>query len=91
MKIIIVPQIYQSSKPLRIGYLDHDGYQQPTPSMTRAVQEVKALLEQAGHTVRSHYSLTHILHSHVVHMKICDMNYDFTSYPLSFVAVAGAL
>uniref|UniRef100_A0A8C2WJE2 Fatty-acid amide hydrolase 1 n=1 Tax=Cyclopterus lumpus TaxID=8103 RepID=A0A8C2WJE2_CYCLU len=28
-------QIYQSSKPLRIGYLESDGYTQPSPSMTR--------------------------------------------------------
>ncbi|XP_068447582.1 fatty-acid amide hydrolase 1 [Clinocottus analis] len=44
-------QIYQSSKPLRIGYQENDGYTQPTPSMTRSVREVKALLEQAGHTL----------------------------------------
>ncbi|XP_076583085.1 fatty-acid amide hydrolase 1 [Chaetodon auriga] len=43
-------QIYQSSKPLRIGYLQNDGYSQPSPSMARGVREVKALLEQAGHT-----------------------------------------
>ncbi|XP_074491658.1 vitamin D3 hydroxylase-associated protein-like isoform X3 [Sebastes fasciatus] len=44
-------QIYQSSKPLRIGYLENDGYTQPSPSMARGVREVKALLEQAGHTL----------------------------------------
>ncbi|XP_062419622.1 fatty-acid amide hydrolase 1 [Pungitius pungitius] len=44
-------QIYQSSKPLRIGYLEDDGYTQPSPSMARGVREVKALLEQAGHTL----------------------------------------
>ncbi|XP_051802953.1 fatty-acid amide hydrolase 1 isoform X2 [Acanthochromis polyacanthus] len=43
-------QIYQSTKPLRIGYLENDGFQQPSPSMVRSVREVKALLEQAGHT-----------------------------------------
>ncbi|XP_070817906.1 fatty-acid amide hydrolase 1 [Chaetodon trifascialis] len=43
-------QIYQSSKPLRIGYVENDGYTQSSPSMVRAVREVKALLEQAGHT-----------------------------------------
>lgn len=47
-------QIYQSSKPLRIGYLENDGYLQPSPSMARGVREVKVLLEQAGHTVRTH-------------------------------------
>uniref|UniRef100_A0A3B5LVA6 Amidase domain-containing protein n=1 Tax=Xiphophorus couchianus TaxID=32473 RepID=A0A3B5LVA6_9TELE len=45
-------QTYQSSKPLRIGYLEHDGYTQPPPCMIRSLREVKALLEQAGHTVR---------------------------------------
>ncbi|XP_029002925.1 vitamin D3 hydroxylase-associated protein-like [Betta splendens] len=44
-------QIYQSSKPLNIGYLENDGYTQPSPSMARGVREVKALLEQAGHTL----------------------------------------
>ncbi|XP_044054786.1 fatty-acid amide hydrolase 1 isoform X2 [Siniperca chuatsi] len=44
-------QIYQSSKPLRIGYLENNGYTQPSPSMARGIREVKALLEQAGHTL----------------------------------------
>uniref|UniRef100_A0A3Q3VIG4 Fatty-acid amide hydrolase 1 n=1 Tax=Mola mola TaxID=94237 RepID=A0A3Q3VIG4_MOLML len=44
-------QVYQNSKPLRIGYLESDGYTQPLPSMLRGLQEVKALLEQAGHTL----------------------------------------
>ncbi|XP_038126751.1 fatty-acid amide hydrolase 1 [Cyprinodon tularosa] len=44
-------QTYQSSKPLRIGYLENDGYSLPPPSMVRGLREVKALLEQAGHTV----------------------------------------
>ncbi|KAM9849339.1 fatty-acid amide hydrolase 1 [Aulostomus maculatus] len=44
-------EIYQSSKPLRIGYLESDGYQTPSPSMARGIREVKALLEQAGHTL----------------------------------------
>ncbi|KAM7012154.1 fatty-acid amide hydrolase 1 [Tautogolabrus adspersus] len=44
-------QTYHSSKPLRIGYLENDGFCQPSPSMARAVREVKALLEQAGHTL----------------------------------------
>ncbi|XP_051802956.1 vitamin D3 hydroxylase-associated protein-like isoform X3 [Acanthochromis polyacanthus] len=43
-------QIYQSTKPLRIGYLENNGFQQPSPSMVRSVREVRALLEQAGHT-----------------------------------------
>uniref|UniRef100_A0A3B4FE93 Fatty-acid amide hydrolase 1 n=1 Tax=Pundamilia nyererei TaxID=303518 RepID=A0A3B4FE93_9CICH len=44
-------EIYRSSRPLRIGYLENDGYLQPSPSMVRGVREVKALLEQAGHTL----------------------------------------
>ncbi|XP_039983659.1 fatty-acid amide hydrolase 1 [Xiphias gladius] len=44
-------QIYQSSKPLRIGYFESDGYMQSSPSMARGIREVKALLEQAGHTL----------------------------------------
>lgn len=50
------PQVYQSSRPLRIGYLENDGYQQPSPSFVRGLREVKALLEQAGHTVRQQHS-----------------------------------
>lgn len=45
-------QIYQGSGPLRIGYMDDDGYTQPSPSNARGVREVKGLLEEAGHTVR---------------------------------------
>uniref|UniRef100_H3CMC4 Fatty-acid amide hydrolase 1 n=1 Tax=Tetraodon nigroviridis TaxID=99883 RepID=H3CMC4_TETNG len=44
-------QVYQSCRPLRIGYLENDGYTQPSPSFVRGLREVRALLEQAGHTV----------------------------------------
>nr|XP_057929347.1 fatty-acid amide hydrolase 1 [Doryrhamphus excisus] len=44
-------QMYESSKPLRIGYMESDGFTQLTPSMVRSMREVKALLEQAGHTL----------------------------------------
>lgn len=44
-------QVYKSSNPLRIGYLENDGYSAPSPSMARGVREVKVLLEQAGHTL----------------------------------------
>ncbi|KAM7410068.1 hypothetical protein PAMA_001496 [Pampus argenteus] len=44
-------QIYKTSKSLRIGYLETDGDSQPSPSMARGIREVKALLEQAGHTL----------------------------------------
>ncbi|XP_020335802.1 fatty-acid amide hydrolase 1 [Oncorhynchus kisutch] len=46
-------QVYQSSKPLRIGYYENDGYAMPSPSMGRALRETKALLEKAGHTLVS--------------------------------------
>uniref|UniRef100_A0A3P8XY93 Fatty-acid amide hydrolase 1 n=1 Tax=Esox lucius TaxID=8010 RepID=A0A3P8XY93_ESOLU len=44
-------QVYQSGKPLRIGYYENDGYAMPSPSMSRALRETKVLLERAGHTV----------------------------------------
>ncbi|XP_044306668.1 vitamin D3 hydroxylase-associated protein-like [Varanus komodoensis] len=44
-------EIYSSSRPLRIGYYDDDGYFQPSPSMKRAVQETRKLLQDAGHTL----------------------------------------
>ncbi|XP_026854536.2 fatty-acid amide hydrolase 1 [Electrophorus electricus] len=44
-------QVYDSTEHLRIGYYDNDGYHQPSPSMSRALQETKKLLEQAGHTL----------------------------------------
>ncbi|XP_003220325.2 vitamin D3 hydroxylase-associated protein [Anolis carolinensis] len=44
-------EIYTSSKPLRIGYYEDDGYFQPSPSMRRAVREIKQLLQTAGHTL----------------------------------------
>ncbi|KAF7659686.1 hypothetical protein LDENG_00294480 [Lucifuga dentata] len=44
-------KVYQSSRSLRIGYYVNDGFTQPSPSMARAVREVKVLLERAGHTL----------------------------------------
>ncbi|XP_063153957.1 vitamin D3 hydroxylase-associated protein-like [Candoia aspera] len=44
-------EIYTSSNLLRIGYYEGDGYFQPSPSMKRAVQETKNLLQAAGHTL----------------------------------------
>uniref|UniRef100_A0A670IKX9 Fatty-acid amide hydrolase 1 n=1 Tax=Podarcis muralis TaxID=64176 RepID=A0A670IKX9_PODMU len=44
-------EIYSSSKPLRIGYYEDDGYFQPSPSMRRAVRETKNLLQLRGHTL----------------------------------------
>ncbi|KFP91812.1 Vitamin D3 hydroxylase-associated protein, partial [Apaloderma vittatum] len=44
-------EVYTSSKPLRIGYYEEDGYFQPSPSMKRAIQQTRKLLEDAGHTL----------------------------------------
>ncbi|KAL7832492.1 hypothetical protein SRHO_G00295100 [Serrasalmus rhombeus] len=44
-------QLYENTDRLRIGYYENDGYLQPSPSMARALQETKKLLEQAGHTL----------------------------------------
>ncbi|XP_055021012.1 fatty-acid amide hydrolase 1 isoform X2 [Boleophthalmus pectinirostris] len=44
-------KVYQSRKPLRIGYFEQIEETLAFPSMIRAVQEVKVLLEQAGHTL----------------------------------------
>ncbi|XP_019135084.2 fatty-acid amide hydrolase 1 [Larimichthys crocea] len=67
-------QIYQSSKPLRIGYLENDGYTYPSPSMVRGIREVKALLEQAGHTLVPYtpLKLDHILPELIVKAILAD-------------------
>ncbi|KAJ8279406.1 hypothetical protein COCON_G00064720 [Conger conger] len=44
-------QEYLSSGPLRIGYYETDDYHLASPSMRRALREVKELLEGAGHTL----------------------------------------
>ncbi|XP_058698432.1 vitamin D3 hydroxylase-associated protein [Poecile atricapillus] len=44
-------QVYTSTKPLRVGYYEGDGYFQPSPSMKRAVQHTRKLLQDAGHTL----------------------------------------
>lgn len=44
-------EVYTSTKPLRIGYYEDDGYFEPSPSMRRAVRETKNLLQAAGHTL----------------------------------------
>ncbi|KAM4722932.1 uncharacterized protein WCC33_009119 [Rhinophrynus dorsalis] len=42
-------EVYNSTRPLTIGFYDTDGYFLPPPGMKRAIQETKALLEEAGH------------------------------------------
>ncbi|XP_053325975.1 vitamin D3 hydroxylase-associated protein-like [Spea bombifrons] len=42
-------EVYSSSRPLRIGYYETDGFTMSTRSMSRAVLETKVLLEKAGH------------------------------------------
>lgn len=44
-------EMYNSRSSLRIGYFDCIEQTPTSPSMSRGVQEVKALLEQAGHTL----------------------------------------
>ncbi|XP_063022109.1 vitamin D3 hydroxylase-associated protein-like isoform X3 [Melospiza melodia melodia] len=44
-------QVYSSSEPLRVGFYEGDGYFQPSPSMIRAVQLTRRLLQDAGHTL----------------------------------------
>ncbi|XP_069088842.1 vitamin D3 hydroxylase-associated protein-like isoform X2 [Pleurodeles waltl] len=44
-------EVYSSSEPLRIGYFDNMSCFPAIPSMRRAVNEAKKLLEEAGHTL----------------------------------------
>ncbi|KAJ1169841.1 hypothetical protein NDU88_001729 [Pleurodeles waltl] len=44
-------EVYTSPRPLRVGYYETDGFTMPSPSMKRAVLEMKLLLEKAGHTL----------------------------------------
>nr|XP_023663174.1 fatty-acid amide hydrolase 1 [Paramormyrops kingsleyae] len=44
-------QVYSSTRPLRIGYYENDGMTLPSPGMSRALREVRELLEKAGHTI----------------------------------------
>ncbi|XP_041064813.1 fatty-acid amide hydrolase 1 [Carcharodon carcharias] len=46
-----INEVFSSSKPLRIGYYESDGFWIPNASMKRAVMETKQLLEEAGHTL----------------------------------------
>ncbi|XP_062961816.1 vitamin D3 hydroxylase-associated protein-like [Cynocephalus volans] len=52
-------EVYSSNRPLRIGYYESDGYTQPSPSMSRAVQLTSRLLQDAGHQVIP-FSIPHI-------------------------------
>lgn len=44
-------QIFESTKPLRIGFYTTDGYIKAVPACERAVLMAKAALEKRGHTV----------------------------------------
>nr|XP_033772404.1 fatty-acid amide hydrolase 1-like isoform X2 [Geotrypetes seraphini] len=44
-------EVYANTSPLRIGYYENDGFMMPVPSMRRAIEETKHLLEAAGHTL----------------------------------------
>ncbi|XP_067086870.1 fatty-acid amide hydrolase 1 [Osmerus mordax] len=61
-------KVYTSSKPLKIGYFESDGYQMPSPSMKRGLRETKALLERAGHTLVpfSVPRLSYVMHELVI-------------------------
>ncbi|XP_019936036.2 fatty-acid amide hydrolase 1 isoform X1 [Paralichthys olivaceus] len=67
-------EMYQSTKPLRIGYFESDGYAQSSPSTARAIREVKALLEQAGHTLvpYSPLKIRHIVNEIMVKGVLAD-------------------
>uniref|UniRef100_A0A7N8WJN1 Fatty-acid amide hydrolase 1 n=1 Tax=Mastacembelus armatus TaxID=205130 RepID=A0A7N8WJN1_9TELE len=87
-------QVYESTKPLRIGYLENDGYLQPSPSMVRAIREVKALLEQAGHTVCSWHTHINTLYDLWPH-RVEEMQHRRAAVPLTnqylFSALPAAL
>lgn len=68
-------KVYEGSRPLRIGYLENDGYTQPSPSFVRGLREVKAALEQAGHTVRQQDS----------QLNRSLMTYDCIAYTISML------
>ncbi|XP_053325142.1 vitamin D3 hydroxylase-associated protein-like [Spea bombifrons] len=44
-------EVYSTSKPLRVGYYESDGFTMPNPGMRKALLETKKLLEKAGHTL----------------------------------------
>ncbi|XP_078320644.1 vitamin D3 hydroxylase-associated protein-like [Crassostrea virginica] len=44
-------EIYQDKRPLKIGFYLNDGYIPSVPSMHRAVNKAKAILEAQGHTL----------------------------------------
>ncbi|XP_043859015.1 fatty-acid amide hydrolase 1 [Dromiciops gliroides] len=44
-------EVYSSTQPLRIGYVETDGFSQPSPSMVRAIREVSKKLQDAGHQI----------------------------------------
>ncbi|KAK3588104.1 hypothetical protein CHS0354_012162 [Potamilus streckersoni] len=46
-------EIFQSKRPLKIGYYVNDGYLQSVPACQRAVMMAKTALEAQGHTVIS--------------------------------------
>ena len=50
-------QIYEDTRPLRIGFIVSEGHHIPLPPCQRAVEEAKSILKNQGHTV-SHLSLS---------------------------------
>jgi fatty acid amide hydrolase len=49
--ILFQNEVYESKRPLRIGYYTYDGFIQAVPAMVRGVEVAKAALEKQGHTV----------------------------------------
>lgn len=85
--VLFSSQIYQGSRPLRIGYMENDGYTQPSPSNARGVREVKALLEEAGHTVRRQWCSQRITH----HGVLTPRCWNQTFIIVTLLCVVGAI
>lgn len=54
MSVYHMLQCYTSTRRLRIGYYDDDGYCPVVPAIKRAVHLAKAALEKQGHEVNVH-------------------------------------
>lgn len=58
--VMFTVQVLNETRPLRIGYLSFNGVFEAVPAMTRAVVEVKELLEATGHQVQTFCDATEI-------------------------------
>ncbi|CAB1324660.1 unnamed protein product [Coregonus sp. 'balchen'] len=64
--------VYQSSKPLRIGYYENDGYAMPSPSMGRALRETKAFSVQD--LWRQHADVEDYMHEVMAEWRRCELD-----------------